>query len=279
MAASCITKEGIAQLKRDAQDIRRLIIEMIANAGSGHPGSALSAVEIVTYLYFYKMHIDPQDPKMHDRDRFVLSKGHACPVIYAALAKKNYFEESELLTLREIGSRLQGHPDMKKTPGVDMTTGSLGQGLSCAVGIALGSKVQKIPYKVYALLGDGEVQSGQVWEAAMAASQFKLDNLVVFVDDNGLQCDDYTKNIIDVESLAKKFAAFGFSAVEIDGHSFEDIDRAVTDNENMGKPLAIIAKTIKGKGVSFMENQVKWHGLAPDEAQTEAALKEIGGVL
>ncbi|MCL2163269.1 MAG: transketolase [Oscillospiraceae bacterium] len=347
MRSRYITSEIEARLKKEARNIRELIIEMITNAGSGHPGGALSAVEIVTYLYFYKMRIDPKNPKMHDRDRFILSKGHTCPVQYAALAQRGFFDTSELLTLREIGSILQGHPDMKKTPGVDMTTGSLGQGLSCGVGIALGGKAQKTSFKVYVVLGDGEIQSGQIWEAAAAAAHFGLGNLVVFVDNNGLQCDGFTKDIMNVEPIVRKFKAFGFRVAEIDGHSFTAIDRAVIDGENgdygdygddgengkncangrngengengensvrggngkngengessvrggngkngendgssengesvgnnLNKPLAIVAKTIKGKGVSFMENQIAWHGLAPDKEQEKAALSEIRG--
>ncbi|MDO8685233.1 MAG: transketolase [Clostridiales bacterium] len=265
-------------LKEKTKKIRCNIIKMITVAGSGHPGGSLSAVDIVTYLYFHRMNVDPMNPKWEDRDRFVLSKGHCCPVLYAALAEKGFLPEEELWTLRDIGSILQGHPDMRKTPGIDMTTGSLGQGLSCAVGMALGAKLRKKEYTVYAMIGDGEMQSGQIWEAAMAAGNYHLDNLTVIIDNNRLQCDGITAQIMEVEPIAQKWNAFGWETFEINGHSFEEIHEAFRKSSlREGKPSVIIADTIKGRGVSFMEGNHAWHGLPPTEEQACAAILEIRG--
>lgn len=265
-----------AQLSDKAKQIRRHIIEMITEAKSGHPGGSLSAVEIVTALYFKEMKIDPANPTWSERDRFVLSKGHAAPVLYAALAERGFFPTEELLTLRKINSRLQGHPDMKKVPGVDMSTGSLGQGISTAVGMALAGQLDQKNYRVYVLLGDGESQEGQVWEAAMAAGHYHLDNLTVFLDYNGLQIDGPCETVMTVEPEADRFRAFGWHVLEIDGHSFPEILAAIEEAKGTkGKPTLIVAKTVKGKGVSFMENQVGWHGNPPSREQAEQALAEL----
>ena len=265
-------------LEEKARKLRCNIIKMITAAGSGHPGGSLSAVDIITYLYFYWMRIVPENPKWEDRDRFILSKGHCCPALYAALAEKGYFPEDELWTLRDIGSILQGHPDMRKTPGVDMTSGSLGQGLSCAVGMALGGKLSGKDFKVYVMLGDGEIQSGQIWEAAMAANNYSLDNLTAIIDNNRLQCDGRTSSIMKVEPIAPRWQAFGWDVAVADGHSFEDIHQTfISCNAQNGKPKMIIANTVKGRGVSFMEDNHKWHGLPLDEAQADAAIREIRG--
>ena len=230
------------------------------HAKSGHPGGSLSAADIFTYLYFKEMNVDPANPGWADRDRFVLSKGHCCPSLYATLALKGYFDWNELTVLRHIGAMLQGHPDMKKTPGVDMSTGSLGQGISAACGMALAAKLDGKDYRTYTLLGDGEVEEGQVWEAAMFASHHKLDNLVVMVDQNGLQIDGTVDEVAGIEPLDKKFESFGFEVIKIDGHDFEQIASALDKAKTVkGKPTAILAATVKGKGVSFMENQVGWH--------------------
>lgn len=267
------------QLQEIARQVRRNIITMLAEAKSGHPGGSLSAVEIVTALYFQEMKVDPQNPHWPDRDRFVLSKGHAAPVLFSVLAEKGFFPREELLTFRKINSRLQGHPDMKKAPGVDMSTGSLGQGFSTAIGMALAGKLDKKDYRVYVLLGDGESQEGQVWEAAMAAAHYRLDNLVVFYDHNGLQIDGPCEVVMNVDPVAEKFRAFGWHVTEIDGHSFSQIREALAlARKTAGKPTLILAETIKGKGVSFMENQVGWHGNPPSKEQAEQALAELGRV-
>ena len=258
--------------------IRKDIVSMIHGAKSGHPGGSLSAVEILTALYFDEMNIDPTNPKMEDRDRFVLSKGHAAPVLYATLAQKGYFDKEELKGLRKTGRMLQGHPDMKGTPGVEMSTGSLGQGFSVACGMAMASKLDNAPWRVYALLGDGECQEGIVWEAAMSAAHYKLDNMTVFLDYNGLQIDGNTDDVMSLGSIVDKFKAFGWNVIEIDGHDFDQIFAALDmAKSTVGQPTMIVAKTIKGKGVSFMENQAGWHGNAPSDEHLRIALEELGG--
>lgn len=265
-------------LKNSTKNMRINIIEMLNESQSGHPGGSLSACEILAALYLEEMNIDPKNPKWDDRDRFILSKGHAAPVLYAALVEKGYFPKEELNSLRKIDAMLQGHPDMKGTPGVDMTTGSLGQGLSAANGIALAGKVDKKDYRVYSLIGDGEVQEGIIWEAAMFAPHYKLDNLTVFLDHNGLQIDGANKDIMNIEPIDEKFKSFGWHIINIDGHSFDEIFKAIDEAKNTkGKPTMIIAKTIKGKGVSFMEDQAGWHGKAPSDEETKKAIEEIGG--
>lgn len=261
-----------------AKKIRLHIVEMIAEAQSGHPGGSLSSADIITVLYFDKMKVNPKDPKWDDRDRFILSKGHAAPVLYAALAERGFFSVERLKTLRQINSILQGHPDVKLIPGVDMTTGSLGQGLSAANGIALAAKIKNKDYKVYAMLGDGEIQEGQVWEAAMAAAHYQLDNLIVFVDNNGLQIDGKNEDVMNIYPLDDKFGAFGWNVIKIDGHDLDQISQAIDEAKaTKGKPTMIIAKTVKGKGISFMENQAGWHGVAPNAEQRELAIKELKG--
>lgn len=246
------------------------------HAKSGHPGGSLSAADLFTYLYFKEMNVNPQDPQMADRDRFVLSKGHCCPSLYATLALKGYFDWKELETLRHVGAMLQGHPDMKGTPGIDMSSGSLGQGVSAACGMALAAKIDQKPHRVYTVLGDGECEEGQVWEAAMFAAHNHLDNLVVIVDQNGLQIDGPVEEVCGIEPLDQKFESFGFEVVKIDGHNFEQIENALNiARDTKGKPTAILAKTVKGKGVSFMENQVGWHGTAPNKEQFEQATAEL----
>ena len=258
--------------------IRKDIVSMIGKSKSGHPGGSLSAVEILTALYFDQMNVDPTNPKMEDRDRFVLSKGHAAPALYATLAKRGYFDREELNYLRKIGSMLQGHPDMKKVPGVEMSTGSLGQGFSVACGMAMASKLDNAPWNVYALLGDGEVQEGIVWEAAMSAAHYKLDNMIAFLDYNGLQIDGEVESVMSINPIEDKFKTFGWNVITIDGHDFDQIFAALDmAKDTVGKPTMIIAKTIKGKGVSFMENQASWHGSAPNAEQVEQALSELGG--
>lgn len=264
------------KLEETAKQIRRDIIAMLTEAGSGHPGGSLSATEIVTYLYFAEMQVDPQNPSWSDRDRFVLSKGHAAPVLYAALAGRGFFPREELLTIRKINRPLQGHPDMKKVPGVDMSTGSLGQGISAAVGMGLAGKLDKKAYCVFALLGDGEIEEGQVWEAAMAAAHYKLDNLIAFLDHNGLQIDGPVTEVMSPEPIEDKFRAFGWQVERVNGHSFTEIAEAVEAAKRVqDKPALIIADTVKGKGVSFMENQLGWHGNAPSKEQAEKALAEL----
>ena len=272
----------ILELQKIANEVRKGIVTSVHSAKAGHPGGSLSAADILTYLYFEEMNVNPQDDKNPDRDRFVLSKGHAAPALYSVLAHRGYFPVEDLVTLRHIGSYLQGHPDMKNIPGVDMSTGSLGQGVSAAVGMAIAGKLDNKDYTVYALLGDGEIQEGQVWEAAMLAGHRKLDNLVVIVDNNGLQIDG---NIADVDSpypIDKKFEAFNFEVINLeDGNDMAQIAEAIKKAKAVvGKPAAIIAKTVKGKGVSFMENQAGWHGVAPNDEQYAAAMAELenGGI-
>jgi transketolase len=260
--------------------IRMGIIDGVYHAKSGHPGGSLSATEIFTYLYFREMNIDPKDPKKKDRDRFVLSKGHTCPGLYATLALKGYFPQEELKKLRHTGALLQGHPDMKSIPGVDMSTGSLGQGISAACGMAVAGKMDGSSYRVYCLLGDGELDEGQVWEACMFAAHQKLDNLCLIIDNNGLQIDGPVEEVAGPEPIDKKFESFGFDVQTIDGHDFDAIEAALNHAKTVkGKPCAIIAKTIKGKGVSFMENQVGWHGKAPNDEQYQTAMQELKAVL
>jgi transketolase len=264
------------RLTRIAGTLRGNIVKMVAAAGSGHNGGALSAIDVIVYLYFHHMRIDPGRPEWPDRDRFVLSKGHCCPALYAALAGRGFFSEDMLWTLRDVGSALQGHPDMRKTPGVDMTTGSLGQGFSSAVGIALGGKLDGRDYRVYTMLGDGELQEGQVWEAAMAAAHLRLDRLVAIVDNNRLETDGPTASIINVEPITPRWEAFGWNACEIDGHDFTQIHEAFQKCAAAnGKPSVIVANTVKGRGVSFMEGQPEWHSGPTNAEQTEQALEEI----
>ena len=264
------------QLEITACKVRMGIIEGVYNAKSGHPGGSLSVADLLTYLYFHKMYVDPQNPKMADRDRLVLSKGHTAPALYSVLAQRGFFEVDELKTLRKIGSRLQGHPDMKYIPGVDMSTGSLGQGISAACGMALSGKISCDSYKVYAVLGDGEIEEGQVWEAAMFAAHNKLDNLVAIVDNNGLQIDGKITEVCSPMPITDKFEAFGWHVITINAHDFDDMERAFDEAEKInGQPVAIIQKSVKGKGVSFMENQVGWHGSAPNAEQYEQAMSEL----
>lgn len=264
------------QLAIIAAKVRLGILEGVFNAKSGHPGGSLSAADLYTYLYFKEMRVDPKNPKWQDRDRFVLSKGHCAPGLYAALAQKGYFAEEELSRLRHIGAMLQGHPDMKGTPGVDMSSGSLGQGISAAVGMALAAKLDKADYRVYALLGDGEIDEGQVWEAAMFASHKKLDNLCAIVDYNGLQIDGPISEVAGPEPIDKKFEAFGFHVISICGHCFTEMENAFEEAKTIkSKPTVIIAKTVKGKGVSYMENNVNWHGAAPNKEQYDIAMDEL----
>ncbi len=263
-------------LKERAAKMRYLLVKALHGAGSGHPGGSLSCADIVSYLYFDKMNVSADDPKNPDRDRFVLSKGHACPALYAALAMKGFFPEEELWGLRTSNSMLQGHPDMVRIPGVDMSTGSLGQGFSAACGIALAGKADGKCYRVYSILGDGEIQEGQVWEAAMFAAHYKLDNLTIFVDYNGLQIDGDVHQVMSPAPIDQKFAAFGWHVQCIDGHDFQQIDEAVTAAEAVkDKPSVIICKTVKGKGVSFMENNAGWHGKAPNAEQYAVAEAEL----
>lgn len=264
------------KLQKDSIQVRKNIIEGTYCAKSGHPGGSLSVADIMTYLYMYKMNVDPKDPKKVDRDRFVLSKGHTAPALYGAMALKGFFSEEEIKTLRKADSRLQGHPSMHMTPGVDMSTGSLGQGISVAVGMALGAKVSGAAYRVYTVLGDGELEEGQVWEAAMFAAAKKLDNLVAVVDNNNLQIDGTIEEVNSPYPIDEKFKAFGWNVICIDGHSFDDIDRAFEMAEACkDKPTVIVAKTVKGKGVSFMENQCGWHGKAPNDEQYKQAMAEL----
>ena len=268
--------EKILFLKEKARDLRKLIVTMIHEAKSGHPGGALSAADIVTALYYDELNIRPEEPKWEERDRVVLSKGHTCPVIYSILAMKGFYDMEITHTLRQIGSILQGHPDMKKVPGLDMTTGSLGQGLSAGAGMAMGAKFNKNNSRTFVILGDGEIQEGQVWEAALLASKYKLDNLVAIVDSNNLQVDGYCHEIMPVEPLDKKWEAFGWEVFKIDGHDMEQIlDVFEKIRQVKDKPSCIIATTIKGKGVSYMENVCEWHGLAPNKEQYEQAMKEL----
>ena len=267
------------QLEKTACKVRMGIIEGVHSAKSGHPGGSLSCADILTYLYFDKMNIDPNNPKMENRDRFVLSKGHAAPALYSVLANRGYFDTALLTTLRHIGSILQGHPDMKHIPGVDMSTGSLGQGISAAVGMALSAKHFGNGYKVYTVLGDGEIEEGQVWEAAMFAANKGLSNLTAFVDYNNLQIDGTVEEVNSPYPIDKKFEAFNWHAITIDGHDFDQIEAALKEAETVDKPVVIIANTGKGKGVSYMENAVNWHGAAPNDELYEQAMTELKATL
>ena len=264
------------ELMKAANEIRKGAVTGVFHAKSGHPGGSLSAADIYAYLFFEEMNIDPKDPKKADRDRFVLSKGHTAPGYYAALANRGFFPVEDLTTLRHVGSYLQGHPDMKHIPGVDMSSGSLGQGISAAVGMAISAKLSGEDYRVYTLLGDGEIQEGQVWEASMLAGHRHLDNLVVIVDNNGLQIDGKIEDVNSPYPIDKKFEAFNFHVINVDGHDFDALDAAFKESRmTKGQPTAIIAKTVKGKGVSFMENKASWHGVAPNAEQYEAAMEEL----
>ena len=268
--------DDIKKLSEIAKNIRKGIIEAVYSGQSGHPGGSLSIADIMTVLYFYEMNIDPQNPKDENRDRLVLSKGHCAPALYSTLANKGFFGIEELDTLRNIESRLQGHPDMKKIPGVDMTTGSLGQGLSAANGMALAGKLDNKTYRVYCILGDGEIEEGQIWEAAMASSKYKLDNLCVIVDNNNLQIDGTIEEVMSSYPIDEKFKNFGFQVINIDGHNLKEIIDAFDVAKNIKeKPVCIIAKTTKGKGVSFMENKAEWHGKAPNEEEYQKAMEEL----
>lgn len=264
------------ELKVQANEIRKGIVKAVHSAKSGHPGGSLSIADIMTYLYFAEMNVDPKNPKKQDRDRFVLSKGHCAPALYSALAYKGFFPVEDLTTLRKVGSYLQGHPDMKHIPGVDMSSGSLGQGFSAAVGMALAAKMDQEDYRVYCVAGDGEIQEGQIWEAAMFAGARKLDNLVLIVDNNGLQIDGDIKDVCSPYPIDKKFEAFNFHVINIDGNNFDEIAAAFKEaRETKGQPTAIIAKTVKGKDVSFMENKAGWHGKAPNDEELVIALKDL----
>lgn len=270
--------KDIQKLKNIAKEIRKDIVTMLTESASSHPGGSLSAVEIVTALYFEEMNINVDKPKDENRDRFVLSKGHAAPVLYSALAEKGFFDKGELIKLRKMGSILQGHPNMNYVPGIDMSTGSLGQGISTAVGMAIAGKLDNKDYRVYTLLGDGELEEGQVWEASMSAAHYKLNNLTAFIDYNGLQIDGNCENVMSPMPIDEKFKAFGWNVINIDGHDFEQIFDAIEKAKaETNKPTAVVCKTIKGKGVSFMENEAGWHGSAPNREQCEQALEEIGG--
>ena len=267
------------ELQRKANNLRISIIEEVYNAKCGHPGGSLSIADIMTYLYFVEMNVDPNNPKMDNRDRFVLSKGHTAPALYAALAERGFFPKEDLVTLRKTASYLQGHPDMKGVPGVDMSTGSLGQGISTACGMALSAKVSGEGYRVYTVLGDGESEEGQVWEAAMFAAHYKLDNLVAIVDLNGLQIDGPITEVMNPTPHDEKFRAFGWNVITIDAHNFDEIESAFKQaRETKGKPTAIIAKSIKGKGVSYMENACEWHGQAPKEDLYKVAIADLTAI-
>lgn len=264
------------KLMKTANEVRKGIVTSVHSAKAGHPGGSLSAADLFTYLYFEELNVDPKDPKKADRDRFVLSKGHTAPGLYAALAEKGFFPKEDLITLRHTGSYLQGHPDMKCIPGVDMSSGSLGQGVSAAVGMAIAAKISGDDYRVYTLLGDGEIQEGQVWEAAMLASHHKLDNLLVIVDNNNLQIDGEITKVNSPYPIDKKFEAFNFHVINIDGNDFDQIDAAFKEAKSLkGRPTVIIAKTVKGKGVSFMENQAGWHGKAPNDEEFKIAMADL----
>ena len=266
----------IKELTKKAVEIRKGIIEAVYHAGSGHPGGSLSIADVLTVLYFHEMKIKPEEPDWEDRDRLVLSKGHCSPALYSCLANRGYFPLEDLKTFRKIESYLQGHPDKNKVPGVDMTTGSLGQGLSVANGIAIAGKMNQKDYRVYCILGDGEIEEGQVWEAAMTSSKYKLDNLCVIVDNNNLQIDGTVEEVMSPYPIDEKFKSFGFQIIKIDGHDIEEIIKAFEVARNIKeKPTCIIAKTIKGKGISYMENQACWHGKAPNEKQYKEAIKEL----
>ncbi len=275
-----MTQEEKTALEITALRVRQGIIEGTYQAKSGHPGGSLSAADVVTYLYFKRMNVDPARPQMEDRDRFVLSKGHAAPCLYSVLAQRGFFDPEELKTLRHPGSRLQGHPNMNLTPGVDMSTGSLGQGISAAVGMALAGKLDKKDYRVYAILGDGEIEEGQTWEAVMAAAKYDLDNLCAVVDVNGLQIDGRTADVMPTEPLDKKYEAFGWHVISIDGHDLDEIKTAFAQAETVkGRPTMILAKTVKGKGVSYMEDNAGWHGKAPNDEQYEQGKTELTELL
>ena len=264
------------KLMKTANEVRKGIVTSVHSAKAGHPGGSLSAADLFTYLYFEELNVDPKDPKKADRDRFVLSKGHTAPGLYAALAEKGFFPKEDLITLRHTGSYLQGHPDMKCIPGVDMSSGSLGQGVSAAVGMAIAAKISGDDYRVYTLLGDGEIQEGQVWEAAMLASHHKLDNLLVIVDNNNLQIDGEITKVNSPYPIDKKFEAFNFHVINIDGNDFDQIDAAFKEAKSVkGRPTVIIAKTVKGKGVSFMEIQAGWHGKAPNDEEFKIAMADL----
>lgn len=270
-------KQTIAQLQETAKGVRKNILKMIHQANSGHPGGALSATEVLTALYFSEMQVDPKNPKWADRDRFVLSKGHACPVQYACLAMKGFFPEEELMNLRKEGSILQGHPDMKKCPGIDISTGSLGQGISAAVGMAVAAKMDKKDYMTYAMVGDGECNEGQIWEAVQCATKYKLDNFMLFVDNNRIQCDDFCDNTMPTLDFKEKMTSFGFETCDIDGHDMEAVVTAIQTYKasKNGKPKCIVCKCVKGKGVSFMEDVPAWHGMAPNDDQYAQGVQEI----
>ena len=274
-----LTQDVKQLVQEKAKAIRVSIVQSVTAAKSGHPGGSLSIADVMALLYYVEMNVDPANPKAPNRDRFVLSKGHAAPALYATLAEKGYFPKEELLNLRKIDHMLQGHPDMKHTPGVDMSTGSLGQGISCAVGMAISNKVDGNDHRVYALLGDGECEEGEVWEAAMAASHYKLDNLCAILDYNHLQIDGNIEDVISPEPFMSKFEAFGWNVLNVNGHDFDELRHAFNQAKQVkDKPTIIIAHTIKGKGVSFMENNYAWHGAAPNDEQYETAMKELGGL-
>ena len=271
---------NVSELKKIANDVRIGIIEEVYNAQSGHPGGALSVADILTVLYFNEMNIDEKNPDMQNRDRLVLSKGHASPALYSVLANKGFFSKEELKTFRKIDSNLQGHPDKNKVKGVDMTTGSLGQGLSAANGMALAGKLDKLNYRVYCILGDGEIEEGQIWEAAMTSHHYKLDNLCVIVDNNNLQIDGKVEEVMNIYPIADKFKSFGFETIQIDGHNITQIIEAFGKAKKVkDRPTAIIAKTVKGKGVSYMENQAGWHGKAPNEDEYKRAINELKNLI
>ena len=266
------------KLMKVANEIRKGVLTAVFSASSGHPGGSLGIADILAYLYFEEMNVDPKNPKMEDRDRFVLSKGHTSPALYATLAQKGFFPKEDLATFRHKDSYLQGHPDMKHIPGVDMSTGSLGLGISAACGMALSAKISEKTYRVYSILGDGESQEGQVWEAAMFAAHYGLNNLCVFVDSNGLQIDGPVSEVMNPNPLDEKFKAFGWNVMVIDGHNFDEIDAAVKAAKNSDKPFAVVCKTVKGKGVSYMENQCSWHGSAPNKEQYEIGMKDLESI-
>ncbi len=270
------THRDIDFLKKMARAIRVEILKMLTEAGSGHTGGSLSVADIVSSLYFYKMRHNARDPKWRERDRFILSKGHAAPVLYAALALSGYFDKTLLLTLRKLGSPLQGHPCSKKLPGVEISTGSLGQGLSIANGIAMGLKLDRLPSRVFCLIGDGEIQEGQIWEAAMTASHYRLDNICAIIDNNGLQIDGPCSDVMGIEPIVQKWEAFGWYVIDIDGHNMGAIVDALDEAESVtGRPTMVVARTVKGKGVSFFEGKVEYHGIAPTQEELKSALKEL----
>ena len=274
-----MNEERRKRLAKAANQVRKGILEEVYSAQSGHPGGSLSIADVMTYLYQEELRVDTNNPKWEDRDRLVLSKGHVCPALYAALAQKGFFPWEELKTFRQVGSRLQGHPDLNKAPGVDFTAGSLGQGVSAAAGIALAGKIARKNYRVYAILGDGELQEGEVWESAMFSAHYKLDNLCYIIDNNGLQIDGNIQDVCSPYPIDKKFEAFGFEVIVIDGHDFDQIEAAVEKAKTVtGKPVAIIAKTVKGKGVSFMEGKASWHGSAPNEEQYKTAMDDLAKI-